>query len=167
MAVAGAIQPEYINISPSLRLRKYTDDCLFALDWYQDSETLMMVDGVDSPYDAERLYRMYHYLEAKGEVYFIEIKENEEFVPIGDVTLCENDMPIVIGVPKYRNKGIGRQVVGALIERAVSLGFKEVFVGEIFSFNISSQRMFESLGFKKWGKTEKGFKYALKIEYYK
>lgn len=164
MPIEGVPQPEYIIISETLRLRKYDDDCLFALDWYQDSETLLMVDGVDSPYDADRLYRMYHYLCEKGEVYFIEVMEKGAFNPIGDVTFCKDDMPIVIGRPEYRSRGIGSRVVKALIERAASLGYTKIAVAEIFDYNTASRRLFEGLGFRKCGKTEKGHKYVLKIQ---
>lgn len=43
---------------------------------------------------------MFDYLKDKGEVYFIEIIEDGKYVPIGDVTLKEENLPIVIGVAK-------------------------------------------------------------------
>lgn len=66
MPIKNIQQPDYIEIDSKLRLRKYNDDCDFALSWYQDEETLMLVDGVNAPYDMERLYRMYHYLNDRG-----------------------------------------------------------------------------------------------------
>lgn len=39
---------------------------------------------------------MYSYLDAHGELYFIEWKENGVWVPIGDVTFWQEDLPIVI-----------------------------------------------------------------------
>jgi len=165
MGIRGIEQPEIINIDRELRLRKYTDDCAFALEWYQDEETLMLVDGVNAPYDMDRLYRMYHYLGERGEVYFIEFKSADglEYRPIGDVSFWQNDMPIVIGYKSLRGQGIGRRVIKSLINRAGQLGFPYLEVDEIYDFNTASQRLFESLGFKAVQKTEKGQKYRLEL----
>ena len=76
MPIMGIEQPELITIDEHLRLRKYTDDCLFALHWYQDEETLLLVDGVTTPYDIEKLYRIYHYLEARGGSLFYRVQTN-------------------------------------------------------------------------------------------
>lgn len=158
-------QPELIEIDEHLRLRKYTDDCTFAIDWYQDEETLMLVDGANKPYDMDKLYCMYHYLQNKGEVYFIEIKnaDSSGYVPIGDVTFWQEDMPIVIGEKQYRGQGIGKRVLKALIERAKQLGFPYLEVAEIYDYNIGSQKLFESVGFQTAGKTEKGHSYRLQL----
>lgn len=106
MAITGIEQPEIIEIDRHLRLRKYADDCAFALEWYQDEETLLLVDGADNPYDMEKLYRMYHYLQDKGEAYFIEMRENDssDYIPIGDVAFWQEDMPIVIGDKTWQRK---------------------------------------------------------------
>ena len=74
-----------------------------------------MADGVRTPYDAEKLGRMYRYLDQQGELYWIEALENGCYRPIGDVTFWQEDMPIVIGDPAYRGKGVGRKVVSALV----------------------------------------------------
>lgn len=165
MAMEGIQQPEILDIDSSLRLRKYTDDCEFALDWYQDEETLLLVDGANVPYDMEKLYRMYHYLQNKGEVYFIEVKDAQSgvFAPIGDVTFWQDDMPIVIGDKALRGKGIGRRVIQALVERARQLQFPYVGVAEIYDYNIGSEKMFESVGFQRTGDTEKGHSYRLSL----
>lgn len=86
-------------------------------------ETIILVDGVNEPYDMEKLYRMYSYLNEQGELYFIEVLEGDKYIPIGDVTFSCNDMPIVIGVKSYRGKGIGRKVIMALVERGKQLGY--------------------------------------------
>lgn len=72
MPIPGIQQPDLITISPSLRLRSYDLVHDFALPWYQDHETLMLVDGKDVPYTPERLARMYQYLNDHGELYFID-----------------------------------------------------------------------------------------------
>ena len=90
-----------------------------------------MVDGKRDPYTIERLGGMYRYLNNAGELYFIEVLGNGTYKPIGDVTFWQEDMPIVIGDPAYRGKGIGRKVISALIERGKFLGFDQLAVGEI------------------------------------
>lgn len=161
MAISGITQPEIIEIDEQLRLRKYSNDCAFALAWYQDVETVYLVDGVKKPYDMEKLYRMYHYLESRGEVYFIEIKPagSSDYLPIGDVSFWQQDMPIVIGDQRFRGMGIGKKVVQALIERARQLEFPWLEVAEIYDYNTGSQRLFESVGFQKVRATEKGHSY--------
>ena len=158
------IQPEYIEISKELRLRRFDDNFDFALAWYQDEETNYMVDGRRGTYDMDQLSRMYHYLEKKGEVYFIEILDNGTFRPIGDVTFWQEDMPIVIGEPQYRGKGIGKQVISALIQRGNALGYEYLQIGEIYDWNLNSRRCFESLGFREYKKTDKGASFRLELK---
>ena len=55
MPIQGIQQPDLLPVSESLRLRKYDGVHDFALDWYQDRETLLLVDGKDVPYTPERL----------------------------------------------------------------------------------------------------------------
>ena len=55
MAMEGIVQPEQIPVNDRLRLRKYDGHISFALEWYQDKETLMLVDGKNVPYDMARL----------------------------------------------------------------------------------------------------------------
>lgn len=161
MPIKGIEQPEIIRIDENLRLRKFDDNFEFAFIWYQDEETNYMVDGKRGVYDWKQLCGMYHYLQNKGELYFIEISENGAYVPIGDVTFWQDDMPIVIGKSEYRNRGIGKKVVSALIERGRKLGFDYVGVGEIYDWNEQSRRCFESIGFRAYEKTEKGSRYKL------
>lgn len=161
--IQGIEQPEIIQIDNTLRLRKYDGVFDFALEWYQDEDMVYMVDGVRSAYDMDRLARMYVYLNIAGELYFIEILENESYKPIGDVTFWQDDMPIVIGDPNFRGKGIGRKVISALVQRGRSLGFDYVSVGEIYDWNEPSRRCCESVGFRAYEKTEKGAKYRLTL----
>ena len=163
MAIQGIEQPEIIQIDNTLRLRKYDGVFDFALEWYQDEDMIYMVDGVRSAYDMDRLARMYVYLNKAGELYFIEILENESYKPIGDVTFWQDDMPIVIGDPNFRGKEIGRKVISALVQRGRSLGFDYVSVGEIYDWNEPSRRCCESVGFRAYEKTEKGAKYRLTL----
>lgn len=163
MAIEGISQPETILIGDGLRLRKFDDVFEFALEWYQDEETNYMVDGKRGVYDYDQLSRMYHYLEKKGEVYFIEILENGIYRPIGDVTFWQDDMPIVIGDKTYRGQGIGRKVITTLVQRGRELGYDHLLIGEIYDWNEASRRCFENLGFHAYEKTEKGSRYRLEL----
>ena len=163
MAIQGIEQPDLIQIDDTLRLRKYDGTHDFALAWYQNEETVWLVDGNRNPYTPERLAGMYHYLNEAGELYFIEIMENGTYKPIGDVTFWQDDMPIVIGDPNYRGKGIGRRVILSLIQRGRMLGFDHLAVGEIYDWNRGSRRCFESLGFTPYEKTNKGHSYRMSL----
>lgn len=159
MPIDSIPQPDILPIGSDLRLRKFSAPFGFALAWYRDPETVWMVDGVRIPYTPEKLERMYRWLDTHGELYWIEILQDGVFVPVGDVTLCREDLPIVIGVPSCRGKGIGSRVIGALLSRAKTLGFPAVFVREIYDWNPASARLFERCGFEKTGRTEKGNAY--------
>lgn len=163
MSIMGITQPSIIEISNEIRLCKYDGQNDFALSWYRDAETLMLVDGNTEPYDIGKLNRMYSYLDERGELYYIEIKVKDKYIPIGDVAFSKTDMPIVIGNKEYRGKGIGKKVVAKLVERGKELGYRELFVKEIYSYNIGSQKLFESVGFRRYGETSKGYSYRLNI----
>ena len=111
----------------------------------------------------ERLEKMYTYLDHHGELYFIEILRDDQWVPVGDVTFWQEDMPIVIGDPTLRGMGLGSMVVRRLIQRGQELGYKQLFVDEIYDYNTGSKRCFEKAGFKPYEKTEKGWKYRLEL----
>ncbi len=164
MPIEKIHQPEIINISTKLRLRKFDNNYTFAFNWYQDEDTVRLVDGLNAKkYDFDTLKAMYMYLNNKGELYFIEILENNEFIPIGDVTFWQEDIPIVIGDKKYRGIGIGKKVLEAIIKRAKELGYKELKIREIYTYNVASQKLFESVGFSKSENTANGFSYTLMI----
>ena len=149
MPIPGIQQPDILTIDTTLRLKKVGNRIDFALPWYQDPETLMLVDGKDVPYTPERLARMYQYLNDHGELYFIEILRDSVWVPIGDVTFWQYDMPIVIGDHSLRGKGIGRQTVAALIRRARELKYPVIYVDTIYDYNTGSRKMFEACGFER------------------
>ena len=163
MAIQGIKQPAVIQIEDALRLRKYDGVYDFALEWYQVENTVYLVDGKKDPYTMERLKGMYEYLNDAGELYFIEVQEGGTYKPIGDVTFWQEDMPIVIGDPAHRGKGIGRKVIAALIRRGKALGYDYLEVGEIYDWNEGSRRCFESAGFAVSGKTEKGHSYRMTL----
>ncbi len=155
--------PQLISIDDSLRLRRFDGVYDFALKWYSDEELVYLVDGKRNRYDYALLKRMYDYLDKKGELYFIEVRTAEGFVPIGDVTLCNDDLPIVIGDSRFRDRGIGRRVLSALIDRALELDYDHLGVEEIYSFNHASEHCFSSVGFTAYRKTERGWAYRLEL----
>ena len=164
MPMEGIEQPQVIQIEENLRLRRFDGIFDFAFGWYQDAETVYLVDGVKKPYDMATLRGMYGYLDKHGELYFIETMENGGWKPIGDVAFWQDDLPIVLGDRNYRGKGVGRKVVSALVERGKSLGWTELRVGEIYSFNEGSRRCFERVGFRAYERTEKGDRFVLKLD---
>ena len=163
MAIEGVDQPAYIQIDDSLRLRRYDGTADFALPWYQDEELVYLVDGVRKAYDREYMYDMYNYLDAHGELYFIEAQANGAWTPIGDVAFSKEDMPIVIGEPAYRGRGVGQKVIRALMDRGRVLGYDRLGVREIYDFNTASIRCFTACGFAPVEKTEKGRRYEAKL----
>ncbi len=148
-----------ILIDNNLRLRKINEnDYDIALSWYQDMEVLKGTAGVgrEEPYDKATVKNMYEYLIRIGECYIIEVLEKASWIPIGDVTLSKETMPIVIGNKSYWNKGIGKRVVKTLIKRAKQLGYKKLNLQEIYFDNERSLRLFKSCGFKQIGTTKYG-----------
>ena len=99
---------QIIQIDSSLRLVPYflADHRDVALTWYQDVDLVELVDGVRSPYSVKKLNAMYSYLEKHGDLFWIEFREKGEWLPIGDVTLFQENLPIVIGNPTYQIKDL-------------------------------------------------------------
>lgn len=165
MAIKGIVQPNILEINEKLRLRKFDGNFAFAYKWYQDKETLKLVDGINAAaYDMEKLQRMYNYLDNHGELYFIEILENDVYIPIGDVTFWQEDMPIVIGDLRYRKCGIGKLVINTLVQRAKTIGFDTIYVNEIYNYNYGSQALFQNAGFHILESTDKGHSYKLDLQ---
>ena len=156
---------QIIQIDSSLRLVPYflTDHRDVASTWYQDVDLVELVDGIRIPYSLEKLNAMYSYLEEHGDLFWIEFLEKGEWIPIGDVALSQENLPIVIGNPAYQHQGLGRKVLRTLIDLARQRGWKELKVQEIYDFNHASRRCFESLGFVESGATENGVSFVLTL----
>ena len=163
MPIPNIQQEELIIIDDNLRLRAYDGQFEQALDWYQDPDMIYMIDGRREPYSPERVQRMYEYLARQGEVYFIEVLEQECWLAIGDVTFWQDDLPIIIGNADYRRKGVGKKVLSALIQRARNLDYQKLAVQEIYDFNQPSRSLFESLGFYPTHARERGRSYTLDL----
>lgn len=87
---------------------------------------------------------MYNYLNENGDLYYIEYKNKL----VGDICLT-NDSEITIVICKeYQNRHIGRKCVYEILKIAKEKSFKSV-KANIYTFNEQSQKMFESVGFKK------------------
>ena len=163
MSIANVNQPDILGVEDTLRLRKFDDNFAFAFDWYQDIETVWLVDGVRKPYTMEKLGRMYHYLDKHGELYFIEILENGIWKPIGDVCFSQEDLPIVVGEKNCRGKGLGRKVIARLLDRGRELGWKKMYVNEIYEYNSASRKCFENSGFRVCEKTQTGNRFEIDL----
>lgn len=155
---------DYIDIDENLRLIKYDKiDYSVAEDWYKDKEILYYSEGEDATtYDKEKIEKMYGYLLSKGELYFIQSKKDRNWVTIGDATLLENNLPIVIGDKDYWSCGVGRKVIKALIEKGKAQGMN-TFRTMIYNYNDRSKAMFKSVGFKFEKTEEKNEIYVLNV----
>lgn len=158
---------KYLTVAENIRLKPASvDDVDLAMPWYQDIEILKYTAGVEreTPYDRKTVKRMYQYLLKIGECYIIEVEEGTTWVPIGDVTLSEETIPIVIGRKEYWGRGIGKKVLLSLIQRAKEIGYTRIKVKEIYSYNERSISLFRSLGFREVGKTDNGIEMELRFE---
>lgn len=163
MPLRVIVQPESIKITENLRLRRPSkEDWKYALPWYQDKEVLYYSEGVeDKLYDLDTINKMYNYLSKIGELYFIEVKEEDSWISIGDVTVSEKCMPIVIGDKNYRRRGIGKKVLEKLVERAEDMGINKIKLKGIYKYNERSKKLFTSIGFYKTSEDEKSEYYEL------
>ncbi|WP_105150040.1 GNAT family N-acetyltransferase [Streptococcus suis] len=161
MAITGIKQADILKIDNQIRLRRYDGIHNFAFEWHQDLELVWLIDGDQERYSLDLLDRMYDYLSKNGECYFIEIFEDNQFIPIGDVTLFVDDFAIAIGDKRYWKKGIGTKVLHRMIERARDVGLEEILVEEIYDWNTGSRKLFEKCGFEAVEKTKKGWSYKM------
>lgn len=131
-------------IDEELQLIPYYPAYDITLAWYQDPVLCKQVDNRDTVYDLALLERMYTYLDQRGDLFYIQYKGEL----CGDVCLqSSGEVNIVIAAP-FQNKHIGRRVIGALIALAKEKNIPALHA-EIYSFNVQSQRMFQSVGFRK------------------
>ena len=161
VAIEGVEQPKLLEINKYLWLRKYDGYLDFALIWHQDLELVWLIDGDQECYSLDLLNRMYDYLSKNGECYFIEIFEDDQFIPIGDLTLFADDFAIAIGDRRYWKKGIGTKVLHRMIECAREVELEEILVKEIYDWNTGSRKLFEKCGFEAVENTQKGWSYRL------
>lgn len=131
-------------IDEEITLVRYYPNYKTTLAWYQDLNVCKQVDNRDTVYDLDLLKRMYKYLNRHGDLFYIKYKNRL----CGDVCLqASGEVNIVIASP-FQNKRIGRRVVREIIQLAKEKQIPELRA-EIYTFNTQSQRMFQSVGFKK------------------
>ena len=159
-------QPDILQISDTLRLRKYGGDYSAFLPAYQtpyiyqNSEGIF--DGKKRP-DLNYVKGMCEYLDRNGELYLIEAKENGYFLVIGDVTVKSENPPIAIWLERYRGVGVGAAVMKTVIARLRELGFTEITGSTVYNWNLPSQKLHEKLGFQRTGEKEDAYLYSLRL----
>lgn len=131
-------------VDKEINLVRYYPNYSTALAWYQDLELCKQVDNRDTVYDLALLKAMYKYLDKKGDLFYIKYKNRL----CGDVCLQpDGEINIVVAKP-FQNKHIGRRVINEIILLAKEKKIQELHA-VIYSFNTQSQKMFESVGFKR------------------
>lgn len=130
-------------VDSEITLIPYYPNEAAALPWYQDVELCRQVDNRAEPYTLERLRAMYAFLSSRGKCYYIAYRGEL----VGDVTLKDDGEIAIVVCRDYQNRGIGRRCVRAMVALAGEQGMKEVRAN-IYSFNVQSQRMFQSVGFE-------------------
>ena len=166
MALKEFVQPEIIEINDSLRLRKYDGHFELFLPGYQNPVVYQNSEGIFDENripDLDYVKGMCNYLAKMGELYYIEVKETDTYVPIGDVTIKDENPPIAIWVDTYRGNGIGKLVMQTVIDRLKELGFAKITGSTVYQWNTSSQKLHESLGFRRVSEDEKEITYEREL----
>ena len=143
------------TVDEDIRLIPYYRNDAASLPWYQDLDVCKQVDDRDTPYDAALLHRMYDYLCANGDCWYIEYRGTL----VGDISLRASGEIAIVVCKAYQNRHIGRAVVGKILELAREKDYPECFA-RIYSFNAQSQAVFRSIGFVQ--KDAEMFVYPLK-----
>ncbi len=129
-------------IDDDIKLIPYYRNDEASLPWYQDLDVCKQVDNIDHAYDVDKLHAMYDYLSSHGDCFYIQYQD----VLVGDVSLKDNAELAIVICKEYQNRHIGRKCILDMIELAKEKGMDKV-TANIYSFNIQSQRMFQSIGF--------------------
>ena len=163
MPLPNVEQPEVIEITDTLRLRKYDGHYELFLPGYQDPVVYQNSEGIFDENripDLDYVKGMCTYLAKVGELYYIEAKTDDGFIPVGDVTVKAENPPIAVWRSEYRGRGIGRQVLQAVIDRLRTLGYEKITGSTVYQWNTASQHLHESLGFERTGEDEKEIFYV-------
>ena len=166
MALKEFEQPEVIEINDFLRLRKYDGHFELFLPGYQNPVVYQNSEGI---FDKSRIPNLDYvkgmctYLANVGELYYIEAKESGTFIPIGDVTVKDENPPIAIWVDAYRGKGIGKLVMQAVIDRLKKLKFTKITGSTVYQWNTVSQKLHEGLDFRRIAEDEKEITYEREL----
>lgn len=158
-------QPHQIQLTGEYRLHRYDGHYELALEGYRDPAVYENSEGI---FDREKIpgldyvRGMCEYLDKNGELYFIEALENGEYVPVGDVTVKDENPPLAIWRGEYRGRGLGTLVMKAVIDRLRELGYTRIRNSTVYKWNESSLKMHQKLGFKVVRETER--EYFLDLE---
>lgn len=156
----------FLVVDETTRLRSlHESDIDHALAWYADPVVLngTIAPGRTEPCSRDMIVAMYDDLSYESDFYIIEVLKDKTWIPIGDVTLANDCMPIVIGEREYRGKGLSKKVMQRLLEFAREKGLSEINVKEIYRTNTASIKLFEGLGFKKVAETPNGHSYKITL----
>lgn len=129
-------------VDREIRLVPYYRNDAVSLPWYQDPDVCRQVDNRDAPYDLDLLHRMYDFLCAHGDCYYIEYRG----ALVGDVTLRDSGEIAIVVCREFQNRHIGRRCVLDMLKLAREKGMARVNAN-IYAFNEQSRRMFTSIGF--------------------
>ena len=166
MPIRNIVQPIVIEVEENIRLLKYNGNFEIALSGYQDPYVYKNSEGVfddaKKP-DIDYIKGMFEWLNNNGELYYIQIREGQDFISIGDVTIKDVNPPIAIWYGKYRGIGIGTKVMKIVIKRLKELGYEKITGTTVYKWNESSQRMHEKLGFVKVDENEDEYIYELNL----
>ena len=166
MPIRNIEQPIVIEVDENIRLLKYNGNYEIALSGYQDPYVYKNSEGIFD--DAKKpninyIKGMFEWLNNNGELYYIQIREGQGFILIGDVTVKDVNPPITIWYEKYRGIGIGTKVMKTVIKRLKELGYDKITGTTVYKWNEFSQRMHEKLGFIKIDENEDEYIYELNI----
>ena len=166
MPIKNIEQSAVIEIDDDIRLLKYNGDYDIALIGYQDPYVYKNSEGIFD--DAKKpninyIKGMFEWLNNNGELYYIQIREGQDFISIGDVTIKDVNPPIAIWYGKYRGIGIGTKVMKTVIKRLKELGYDKITGTTVYKWNESSQRMHEKLGFIKVDENDDEYIYELNL----
>lgn len=164
MPIRNIEQPIVIEVDENIRLLKFNGNYEIALSGYQDPYVYHNSEGIfddaKKP-DINYIKGMFEWLDNKGELYYIQVKDGQDYISIGDVTIKDVNPPITIWYEKYRFIGIGTKVLKTVIKRLKELGYEKITDTTIYKWNLSSQRMHEKLGFVKVDENEDEYIYEL------
>lgn len=166
MSIKNIDQPIIIQIDDNLRLIKYNGNYEIALRGYQDPYVYKNSEGIfddTKKPDLEYIKGMFKWLNNNGELYYIQVKDGQDYISIGDVTIKDVNPPITIWYEKYRFIGIGTKVMKTVIKRIKELGYEKITGTTIYKWNLSSQRMHEKLGFVKVNENDDEYIYELNL----
>lgn len=166
MPLPNTVQPDSIQLTETLRLKRYDGHYELALAGYQDPVVYQNSEGIFDESkipDLNYVKGMCEYLDKNGELYFIEAMENGAYTPIGDVTVKPENPPIAIWRGEYRGRGLGTLVMQAVIGRLRELGYEKITNSSVYKWNETSLKMHQKLGFKIVRETEKDYYLDLEL----